>query len=159
MMNADGSQLLDQLQGIHTAGQPIWWPPAAGWWTLALLLLLILAFALRKLLGWRAVQRRRKGWIQALEALRLEHDPAQQPHEFLAGINRLFRAVAVRAFPGTACARLQGREWVGFIASLLPEQHDPDGLAVLANGPYQELPDFDAQSLEASAKTWVSLYG
>jgi len=158
-MNADGSSLLDQLQGIHTAGPPGWWPPAPGWWVLALLLLLIIAFAVRKLLGWKSVQHRRKSWIQALEAIRLEHDPVQQPHEYLAGINRLFRAVAVRAFPGTACARLQGREWVGFIASLLPEQHQADGLAVLASGPYQELPGFDAQALEASAKIWVSLYG
>lgn len=158
-MNADGSQLLDQLQGIHTAGQPGWWPPAPGWWVLTILLLLMLSYAVRKFLGWRAVQRRRKNWVKALEALQREYDPVLQPHEYLAGINRLFRAVAVRAFPGTACARLQGREWVGFVASLLPEQHDFDGLAALASGPYQELPGFDAQLLEASARTWVSLYG
>lgn len=158
-MNPDTSPLLAQLQDIHSAGQPGWWPPAPGWWVLAVLLLLVVAYATRKFMGWRAVQRRRKGWIQALEAVRREHDPATQPHEYLAGINRLFRAVAVRAFPGTASARLQGREWVAFIASLLPEQHNTDALAVLASGPYQEIPGFDAPSLEASARDWVNLYG
>ena len=42
-MNADGSALLAQLQDIHSAGQPLWWPPAPGWWVLAVVVLLIIA--------------------------------------------------------------------------------------------------------------------
>jgi hypothetical protein len=158
-MNADGSALLAQLQDIHSAGQPGWWPPAPGWWMLAIILLLILAFVLRKIMNWLSVRRRRKAWLRALEDLNKEYDPAQQPHEYLAGLNRLFRAVAVKAFPGTACARLQGEEWVAFIVSLMPGQDAADKLAALASGPYEPVPRFEASSLNASASTWVNLYG
>ena len=158
-MNADGSALLAQLQDIHSAGQPLWWPPAPGWWVLAIILLLVLAFVLRKLADWLAVRRRRKAWLCALEDLNRQYDPVQQPHEYLAGLNRLFRAVAVKAFPGTACARLQGEEWVAFIASLMPEKHSAGQLGALASGPYEPLPHFEAATLNASASTWVNLYG
>ncbi len=158
-MNADGSALLTQLQDIHSAGQPGWWPPAPGWWVLAIILLLVLAFVLRKTVRWLSVRRRRKAWLSALEDLNREYDPVQQPHEYLAGLNRLFRAVAVKAFPGTACARLQGEQWVAFIAALMPGQDAGENLGALASGPYEPLPSFEAASLNASASTWVNLYG
>jgi hypothetical protein len=157
-MNADGSALLAQLQDIHSAGQPPWWPPAPGWWLLAIIGLLVLAFVLRKIVNWLSVLRRRKAWLHALEDLNRDYDPVQHPHEYLAGLNRLFRAVAVKAFPGTACARLQGEEWVAFIAALMPEDA-ADRLAALASGPYEPLPSFEASALNASAGTWVKLYG
>ena len=108
---------------------------------------------------WLAVRRRRKAWLQALEQLNRAHDPIQQPHQYLAGLNRLFRAVAVRAFPDTACARLQGEEWVAFIASLMPEKHASGCLSALASGPYEPVPRVEASTLNDSARTWVSLYG
>jgi len=157
-MNADGSQLLSQLQDIHSAGQPGWWPPAPGWWVLALLVFLVFAFLLKKWLAWRSVRHRRQAWVAALEILNREHDPAQQPREYLAGLNQLFRAVALKAFPGTACVRLQGKEWVAFIVALMPDQGD-DSLQVLASGPYEPLPHFDAVALNESARSWVNLYG
>jgi len=157
-MNADSSQLLAQLQDIHGAGQPGWWPPAPGWWVLGLVLLALLVLALRKAAAHVAVRRRRKAWLLALDALGREHDPSLNPHDYLAGLNRLFRAVAIRAFPGTACTRLQGEEWVAFIVSLMPETGD-DGLAALAFGPYEPAPRFDPAALNERARTWVKLYG
>ncbi len=158
-MNADSSALLEQLQDIHSAGQPGWWPPAPGWWILAVILLLLVAVVFRKIFNWYCVSRRRRSWLRALEELNREHDPIQHPHEFLAGLNRLFRAVAVKAFPDTACCRLQGEEWVAFIASLMPEQDTSDCLGALASGPYEPLPRFESSSLNKSASTWVNLYG
>ncbi|MDT8321411.1 MAG: DUF4381 domain-containing protein [Xanthomonadales bacterium] len=158
-MNAEPSSLLTQLRDIHAAAEPSWWPPAPGWWLLALILLVLAALALRVVGRWLARYRRRRQWLRELEALRQVHDPAREPREFLAGVNRLIRAVAVRAFPGTACARLQGPEWVDFIVSLLPEQAAPESLRALAHGPYERLPEFDADALHEQAVTWVRLYG
>jgi hypothetical protein len=158
-MNADNSQLLRQLQDIHSAGQPGWWPPAPGWWVLAVVLLLLSALVIRASVRKWAVQRRRKEWMRALEELNRDSDPVQRPQEYLAGLNRLFRAVALKAFPGTACARLQGEEWVAFISSLMPEKAVGDCLEVLASGPYEPVPQFDAAALNESARTWVALYG
>lgn len=158
-MNAEGSQLIEQLQDIHSAGQPGWWPPAPGWWVLALVLLLLLAFMLRKVINWLLVRRRRKGWLHALEQLNSKYDPSQQPQDYLAGLNLMFRAVAVKAFPGTACGRLQGREWVNFIKSLMPEQQSGESLDALASGPYEPTPTFNVSKLNEHARTWVKLYG
>jgi hypothetical protein len=158
-MNADGSQLLEQLRDIHSAGQPGWWPPAPGWWVLALVVLLAVVQLLRMLLNRLAIRRRRQTWLNELEALNWHRDPSEHPHEFLAGVNRLFRAVAVKAFPGTACARLQGEPWVDWISALLPEQVDSSSLNALISGPYEPAPRFDASRLNELARIWVKLYG
>jgi len=159
-MNAEPSQqLLEQLKDIHSAGEPGWWPPAPGWWFLALILLIVLVFVLKKLLGLWAARRRRQGWLHALEHLNHKWDPEKDPQEYLAGLNLLFRAIAVKAFPGTACGRLQGKEWVSFIASLMPERHAFECLDALATGPYEAAPEFDVEKLNESARIWVKLYG
>jgi hypothetical protein len=158
-MNPEDAQLLAQLRDIHGAADPGWWPPAPGWWALALLLSLGLALALRALAHRLAVARRRRRWLQALDALEREANPAERPHDYLAGLNRLFRAVAVKAFPGTGCARLQGFEWVAFIRSLLPEGPAADSLEALASGPYEPAPQFDAAALREQARAWVRRYG
>jgi hypothetical protein len=158
-MNADGSPLLEQLRDIHAAGQPGWWPPAPGWWVLAILLALVLVLLLRKLMYWQSIRNRRKTWLRELETISRAHDPANSPHEYLAGMNRLFRAVAVKSFPGTASARLQGEPWVAWIRALLPEKTETEALSALARGPYEAVPAFDAKALQNLARMWVKLYG
>jgi hypothetical protein len=158
-MNADSSPLLDQLQDIHAAANPGWWPPAPGWWVLGLLASLLLAYGVRFLARRLAEQKRRRRLMHALKALNSEFDPRREPHEYLASLNRLFRLVALKAFPGTGCVRLQGEQWVAFIRSLLPEKAETSSLSALANGPYEPCPEFDASALEQHAKTWIRRYG
>ncbi len=158
-MNAENSQLLAQLKDIHSAGDPGWWPPAPGWWVLALVLLLVCVFLLRLLVNKLAVIRRRKEWMRALDSLKQDYDPCRDPHGYLAALNRLFRVIALKAFPDTACVRLQGQDWVSFIVSQMPEHTVEGSLSVLANGPYEALPEFDAPALDESVRTWVRLYG
>jgi hypothetical protein len=147
-VNPDNAQLLSQLRDIHAGAAPAWWPPAPGWWLLATLAALGLYFLARA--GWRRLLARRRppARLHALEA-----------HEYLADINRLFRAVALKAFPDSACGRLQGEEWVAFIRGLLPGDSSDACLAALARGPYEPLPEFDATALREQARTWVKLYG
>lgn len=158
-MNTDQSQLLAQLQDIHAADSPLWWPPAIGWWVLALVLLFAMVIAIRLLKLRLAAHKRRRAWLEALDAIVRELDPRRDAQQYLAGLNRLFRAVAIKAFPGTACASLKGEEWVLFISALLPENADDTSLAALARGPYEPVPNFDDRSLAAHARTWVRLYG
>ena len=89
---------------------------------------------------------------------------AERPlqRECLAELNRLFRAVALRAFPDTACASLEGSAWVDFIRSLLPENPngiEEDGLAALVSGPYERMPSYDSDALFGTARQWVRRYG
>ena len=158
-MDEDKTNLLAQLRDIHGAGDPGWWPPAPGWWLLIALGLVLIALVLRY--GFRRwlVLRRRRRLLTALEQIGTEINANEYPQEYLASMNRLFRVVALRAFPGTACARLQGIEWVQFIQSLMPEGANSDGLSALASGPYEPRPEFDTQGLDTLARTWVAKYG
>jgi hypothetical protein len=126
---------------------------------LALLGLVLLAAAGRWLLQRLQVARRRRRWLEALAELDRKLDPRVNPHDYLAGLNRLFRAVALKAFPDTACARLEGEEWVAFLRSLSPQARGSDSLAALASGPYEPAPEFDADALRDQARAWVGRYG
>lgn len=155
----DQAQPLAQLLDIHATAEPAWWPPAPGWWVLGLVLLGVLIYLLRRLAKRLAVRRRRRAWLKELGCLSAAHDPGADPHGYLAAVNRLFRAVALRAFPGTECARLEGDGWVTFLSGLMPEGADTGALDVLARGPYEPKPEFDRLALERLATTWVKRYG
>lgn len=150
---------LAQLADIHGAAEPTWWPPAPGWWMLAGVVLVVLLVLARHLAARLALRRRRRAWLAELDALRRRHDPRQAPQEYLAGMNRLFRAVAMRAFPGTACARLEGEAWVAFLSGHMPEEEALEPLRVLARGPYEAVPSFDDAALQRLAATWVERHG
>lgn len=156
-MNSGTEQVLAQLRDIHAAAAPGWWPPAPGWWVVALCLLAALFFIGRSIARRMAVLRRRRRWLRALERLEAENDPQARPRDFLAALNRLFRAVAVHAFPDSGCARLHGEEWVAFVRTRLPDS--PGALAALARGPYEPLPDFEPAVLREQARAWVRRYG
>ena len=158
-MSGDHSQALAQLADIHGAAEPSWWPLAPGWWLLGALLLLACIMGLRAAGRKLAERRRRQAWIRALDGLPAQHDPSTDPHGYLAALNRLFRAVALRAFPGTGCARLEGDDWVSFLSGLMPDGEGVDDLAVLARGPSEQLPEFDTAALERLARSWVTRYG
>jgi hypothetical protein len=158
-MSGDHSQQLAQLADIHVAAEPGLWPPAPGWWILAGIALAILFLLLRMAARKRAVRRRRKAWLQELESIGQRFEPSDQPHEYLAAVNRLFRAVALRAFPDTACAKLEGQDWVAFLTGLMPESESAEDLAVLARGPYAPEPEFEPDSLQRLAAAWVERYG
>lgn len=158
-VNETTADLLAQLRDIHPATAPGWWPPAPGWWLLAMLLLAVLALLIRWLMRQWSLARRRQRLLQVLEGLGREVDPASQPQEYLARINRLFRIVALRAFPDAACVRLQGEDWVRFLVSMLPDGVAPDSLAALASGPYQAAPEFNQQQLYQLTRLWIRRYG
>jgi len=153
------TEFLAQLRDIHAAAEPVWWPPAPGWWLIAALLLVVLGLLLRKLWQRWAVKRRQARLLAALDHIQAEFNPSTAAAEYLAQINKLFRVVAIRAFPGTASARLQGAAWVDFLRSLLPEETAAESLAALETGPYQPLPQFDSQGLQAMAREWIRRYG
>ena len=150
---------LAQLADIHAAAEPQWWPPAPGWWLLAGIVLVGLLALARRFAVRLAERRRRRAWLAELDALRERHDPAEAPHDYLSALNRLFRAVALRAFPGTACARLEGEAWVAFLSGHMPAEEALEPLQALARGPYEAVPAFDDEALQRLAADWVRRHG
>ena len=159
MLNEVSPELLEQLRDIHSAAEPGVWPPAPAWWILATLVLLLLIWLLRLASKRWVVRKRRARLLAALDHIQSQYDPAAPSADYLSQLNRLFRVVAIRAFPGTASARLQGAAWVEFMRSLLPDGAATASLNALETGPYQPDPEVDAAGLFAMAKEWVKRYG
>ena len=115
-----GAGLIEQLQDIHTAAEPSWWPPAPGWWVVAAVVLVVLIYALIRAIGKIRIRMRGRRLLGELEGLASTFDPQSQAADYLAALNRLFRGIALRAFPDSGCGRLEGEAWVRFIRGRLP---------------------------------------
>jgi hypothetical protein len=151
--------LLAQLKDIHAAPAVPWWPPAPGWWLVALLVFVMLAwFGRRALARYRIHQRRQQmlGWIDHLNAT---VDPQKDPHSYLATLNRVFKVVALRAFPARQCALMAGQDWAGFIQQNLKTTEQGAVLSVLASGPYNPAPQFDPVIISELARAWIKQHG
>jgi hypothetical protein len=150
--------LKERLVDIHAAAEPSWWPPAPGWWLVGAiglaLLLLSGAWAFKRL----RVQMRRRRLLRELDSLPANYDPQARPAEYLGALNRVFRVIALRAFPGTDCARLEGEAWVAFLRERHPRD-ESSSLQVLESGPYRTAPEFDPAELHSMARQWVARYG
>ncbi|MFT5141275.1 MAG: hypothetical protein ACI9H8_002105 [Lysobacterales bacterium] len=158
-MNPQGTDLLSQLRDIHSAPAAPWWPPAPGWWVLAMILAMVMFLIARHFMQRYRAHQRRLQLIRFVERVESRVDPVKQPQEFLSSLNRVFKIVALRAFPESHCAFMQGREWTDFVQIKLDDSDSADVLAVLADGPYQPAPAFDAPSLSKIARKWIMLYG
>lgn len=155
-MNPD---LLSQLRDIHTAAPVGWWPPAPGWWVLALLLLVLLGWLGRRVLARYRVHQRRKqmlGWVDHLNA---NIDPQRDPQAYLSTLNRIFKLVALRAFPDQHCAVLSGQKWVDFLIEKTNKTQSAETLGVLATGPYDPAPKFNPDQLSELSRYWIRQHG
>jgi hypothetical protein len=155
-MNPD---LLSQLRDIHTVAPAPWWPPAPGWWVLAVLVLLLLVWLGRRMLARLRMHKRRKqmlGWVDHLNA---NIDPRRNPQAYLSTLNRIFKLVALRAFPDQPCAALNGQEWVDFLIEKMHGSPAAESLKVLASGPYDPSPKFDHELLSGLTRRWIRQYG
>ncbi len=155
-MNPD---LLSQLRDIHAAPAVPWWPPALGWWVLALLLIAVLVWlGYRLVLRYQLHQRRRQmlAWIEHLDST---IDPQRDPQSYLSVLNRIFKLVALRAFPEAKCAAMTGEEWSEFLYTKIKSRQLASELSVMAQGPYDPAVDFDPATLSSLAQHWIRQYG
>ena len=155
-MNPD---LMAQLRDIHSAPAVPWWPPAPGWWVVALLVLAVLVWFGRRLAARYGVYQRRQqmlGWIDHLNAT---IDPHKDPYAYLSTLNRVFKVVALRAFPAQQCALMAGQEWTEFLQQNIKPNQPGDALSVLASGPYMATPRFDPAVISELARVWIKQHG
>jgi len=155
-MNPD---LLSQLRDIHAAPAAPWWPPAPGWWVLALLLLLALVWVGRRILVRYRNHQRRKQMLNWIEHLNSNIDPQRNPQDYLSTLNRIFKLVALRAFPDEQCAALAGQDWADFLIGKMKASQTSESLNVLASGPYDPAPQFDAQVMSELTRHWIKQHG
>ena len=154
-----GEGLIDQLQDIHVVAEPSLWPPAPGWWFVGAVLLILLLVGLFRFVRKMKVRARRRRLLNELDQLAQTFDPHTQAADYLAALNRLFRGIALKAFPGSGCGRLEGEAWVSFIRARMESAGDLSGLSALESGPYQRQPDYEPEQLQGLARQWVLSYG
>ena len=155
-MNPD---LLSQLRDIHGAAPVPWWPPAPGWWVLGVLVLALLGWLFLRLLARLKVRQRRRQMLAWIDHLNANIDPRRDPQAYLATLNRIFKLVALRAFPERQCAALNGHAWTDFLEEKMQKSPSAELLKVLASGPYDPAPVFDPEQLSGLTRSWIRQYG
>ena len=155
-MNPD---LLSQLRDIHASAVVSWWPPAPGWWLLALLLLAVLAWLGRRLTLRYQLHKRRQQMLAWIEHLDTTIDPQLEPQAYLSTLNRVFKLVALRAFPGERCAVMTGVEWTEFLRDKIKANQPASALSVMASGPYDPAVKFEPGVIRSLARHWIRQYG
>jgi hypothetical protein len=155
-MNPD---LLSQLRDIHAAAPVPWWPPAPGWWVLAILLLVLLTWLLRLARARYKIRQRRKQMLAWVDHLNASIDPQRDPQAYLSTLNRIFKLVALRAFPGQQCAVLAGQDWADFLKEKMKNSTSADSISVLASGPYDPAPQFDPDMISELTRLWIRQHG
>ena len=155
-MNPD---LLSQLRDIHGAPPVPWWPPAPGWWLLGVLVLVLLAWLGRGLLARYRVRQRRKQMLGWVDHLNESIDPQRDPQAYLSTLNRIFKLVALRAFPEQHCAALAGQDWTDFLTDNMRGSRSVESLQVLASGPYDPAPHFNPDKMSELTRFWIKQHG
>jgi hypothetical protein len=155
-MNPD---LLSQLRDIHAAPAVPWWPPAPGWWIVAVLMLALLFWMGRRVFARFKNHQRRKQMLAWIDHLNANIDPQKEPQAYLSTINRIFKLVALRAFPAQQCASLAGQDWADFLAANMQRPKSSESLDVLASGPYDPAPEFDPQLMSELTRFWIKQHG
>ena len=158
-MNPQDANLLSRLRDIHAAPDASWWPPAPGWWVLAILVIVALLFLFRHAMHRLRAHQRRARLIRFIDQVEKDFDSVTAPQQYLSSLNRVFKIVAMQAFPEQHCAFMQGREWAEFLQFNLTGAGPADELEALAEGPYQPVPAFHAQRLASMARQWVRQHG
>ncbi len=155
-MNPDA---LAQLRDIHAAALVPWWPPAPGWWLVAIMLLSLLVWLGHHLVERIRVRKRRNQmllWVDQLNAL---IDPDSHPQAYISAINRIFKLVALRAFPEQQCAAMAGQQWTDFLQQHISTPAADGALEALASGPYDPATRFDAGRIADLARAWIKRHG
>lgn len=136
---------LTQLAPERAPLVPAWWPPAPGWWCVAVLLLAALA----GLLWWWRWPPRRLRRVAMRELRRIRRRDADVI-ETARAVQNLLRRYALAVFGADRVARLNGAEWLEFVATHgAGSLGGPLGEAMLAASfggriPAGQVPDRDA---------------
>ena len=138
--------MLSQLAPLREPAPIGWWPLAPGWWGIAIILMVALAVL------WIWVKKRRnRHFYRRLALAELASLRAQRASA--ASVNRLLKAVALRAFPSEQVAALHGETWLSFLrqrcAGLPPEAFNA------LETRYQKHPNDVTDALFDAAEHWI----
>ena len=146
----------DPLAALHPLREPAaiaLWPPAPGWWLLALLLMVLLIAAALWLRRRHQLGAYRRQGLQQLSLIRARWQTSDDEKRYVAEVNALLKAVAMRALPEPTVASASGQEWLALLDAHAPK--DWTAPKLLATGPYSPAPDTGAETLYDMSARWI----
>lgn len=148
--------LLSQLRDIRGLDAVSWWPPAPGWWGLTGLLLVICGgiYFYRRYKEKQAAR-----WQVEAKALFGELRSEQDKKKKAVALSELLRRLAIKQHGRDACAGLEGKKWLEWLAKNDPQGFDWKQKAkILIEAPYapeEKIANNDFEPLIAAAERWV----
>ena len=147
----------DPLAALHPLREPglvSWWPPAPGWWILACVLLAGLVVAI--FLVWRRHRRNayRRSAQRQLLAIQARYQASGEEGDCLAAVNALLKSVALFAYPRRQIAASSGDQWLAFINTVLPPEHQlPPAYLNTLYGPARD--ELNIDEVLTAAGIWI----
>ncbi len=152
---------LPQLQDIHFAPSPSWWPLAIGWWVLIAFSLLLLTWLFIKLRQQVKLKKQRQMIFSQL-ALLEKNSKKGSCNEVVAKVNILLRQLAIHYYSSNKIASLTGHNWLRF----LDQSGNTSGFSkgagrILIEAPYQpetasqQEQNFNAEEFFPLVKQWT----
>lgn len=148
---------LAQLRDIHLPDPVTGWPPALAWWLLLCLGIIVITALLRYVLRRHRARAYRRAAKRELGHIHETWQQEQNDTNYLQQLNCILKRVALRSFPATDVAALNGNNWCGFLDQQWqrpPPTHFTDtGLALAVYSPAPSHCDID--SIHKLAVNWL----
>ena len=160
MTKAEQQTFLEQnLRGLQTPNESLWWPPAIGWWIVALLLVLLTGTLVYKFLRYRYSSKRQLATIaseleRCFDQWQADHDSVN----YIRSVNALLKQSAIRYAGRETVARLHGDAWIEWMEREAATTFSSSAKALLGHGAYKKSPPLPDMQSHAEITRWNRRY-
>jgi hypothetical protein len=143
------------IRDIHLPPLPGWWPPALGWWLGLFILVALFIFIpwLRKKLAHRSMQQQA---MNKFLAINNQYQSEQDKTILLQNLSILLRRICMTYSCRQQTASLINEQWLSQLDAISTKSCiSPELGKLLANGPYQKQPDYNADELLRCCRNWI----
>ncbi len=160
MTKAEQQTFLEQnLRGLQTPNESLWWPPAVGWWIIAVLLVLLIGTLVYKLLRNRSSSKRQLPTIASeLENCFVQWQADQDTVNYIHSVSALLKQSAIRYADRKTVARLHGHKWIEWMERETDTTFSKGTRTLLSHGAYKKSPPLPDLQSHAEIAQWNRRY-
>lgn len=143
------------LRDIKLPPEPGFWPLAPGWWVV-IGLLVIIAIWLGYL--WIRHNRKKRRWQaidQQLSSIEFNYRQHQNKQKLLTDLSVFLRRFVKFQLQQNHAVTLSGESWIEYLNQLQDNKPFAPYATALSHGVYQQTPDFEADGLLETTRTFI----